>query len=254
MSLGLAAARAEGQIPFLTDDSAVTPKGHWNFQFFSEYAVLPRSALPDRWQETNNFVIQFGATRNLELNIDFPIILINRESGAPLPDAFGFGDIDFAAKYKFFDQDPAGWRPAFAMSAAVEVPSGDSATQLGSGFTDFVLNTIGQKQMSEAIDLIVNLGYQNNGNTLTGAIGIRTPGHILSAGASVHVNVSERLLLGLDLNGARVWTSGMNAQQIQLTLGGIWTLGPTTSLNFAAFTGWYSSPRAGVLVGFTYSP
>ena len=252
--LAAGAARASAQIPFLTDDAAVTPRGRWNFEYFNEYAVLPRSAAPDKWQDTNNFVIQYGLLRNLEVNVDFPIIVINRNSGAALPDAFGFGDIDFAAKYRFFDEDPGGWRPAFAASAAVEVPSGDPATQLGSGFTDFVVNTIGQRHLSETVLLHVNVGYQSNGNTLTGAIGIRTPGKIVSEGVSVHVNVSPPLLLGIDLNGAQIRTAHSHDRQLQLTLGGIYAVGPKTSLDFAVLTGWYDSPRGGVLLGMTYSP
>jgi len=252
--LVFAAARASGQIPFLTDDAAVTEQGHWNFQYFNEYAVLGASAAPDKWQNTDNFVIQYGALRNLELNVDFPVILINRSSGAPLPDAFGLGDVDFAAKYKFCDEDFGGWRPALAMTAAVEVPSGDSATQLGSGYTDFVVNAIGQRRLSQTISLILNLGYQSSGNTLTGAIGIRTPGKILSEGASVQVIVSPGLLLGLDLNGAQIRTAHAFDRQLQLTLGGIYALGPRTSLDFAVFTGWHDSPRWGVLLGMTYTP
>jgi len=253
-ALAAAAVRANGQTPFLTDDAGVTPKGLWNFEYFNQYAVLPRSAAPDHWQEWSNFVAQYGVVPNLELNVDFPILLINRYSGAELADAFGLGDIDFAAKYRIVDEDPAGWRPAFAMSAAIEVPSGNSKTQLGSGFTDFVVNTIGQRHLSETVILHLNLGYQLNGNTLTGAIGIRTPGKILSEGASVHVIVSPTLLLGLDLNGAQVWTAHDHGQQLQLTLGGIYALGARTNLTFAALTGWRDSPKGGVQVGLTYSP
>ena len=253
---GLAACArlASAQTPFLTDDAEVAEKGHWNFEYFNEYAVLPKSAFPDHWQETNNFVIQYGLLRNLEVNVDFPIILINRDTGTALPDAFGFGDFDFAAKYKFFDEDPEGWRPGFAASAAVEVPSGNAATQLGSGYTDFVMNTIGQKRLSEAVLLHLNVGYQSNGNTLTGAIGIRTPGKIVSEGASIHVDVSPTLLLGADVNGAQIRTAHAHDRQLQFTLGGIYALGPKTNLDFAVLAGWYDSPRGGVLVGLTYSP
>jgi len=245
---------AHAQVPFLTDDAAVTPKGGWNFEYFNEYAVLPKSAAPDRWQDTNNFVVQYGVLDGLELDLDFPVILINRATGAVLPDAFGFGDLDFAAKYRFCGEDPESWRPAIAASVAVEVPSGDPVTQLGSGYTDFVMNSIAQRSLSETVSLQLNLGYQNNGNTLTGAIGIRTPGKILSEGVSVHVDVAPALRLGLDLNGAQIRTAHAFDRQLQLTLGGIYTLGPKTNLTFAVLTGWYDSPRAGVLVGFTCTP
>jgi hypothetical protein len=252
---GLAAASAaRAQTPFLTDDAEVTDQGHWNFEYFNQYAVLPRSAAPDHWQETNNFVIQYGALRNLELDLDFPIILINRYTAGELPDAFGFGDLDFAAKYKFFDEDTGGWRPGFASSFAVEVPSGNPATQLGSGYTDLVWNTMGQKHLSETVLLHLNVGYQSNGNTLTGAIGIRTPGKIVSEGASVHVNVSPTLLLGADINGAQIRTAHKTDRQLQFTLGGILALSSKTNLDFAVLTGWYDSPKGGVTVGFTYSP
>ena len=252
--LAASAGRVSAQTPFLTDDAQVTDKGHWNFEYFNLYAVLPKSAFPDHWQEWNNFVIQYGLLHNLELDVDFPILLINRYSAAVLPDAFGFGDLDVAAKYKFFDEDPDGWRPAFAASFAVEFPSGDPATQLGSGYTDFVWNTIAQRRLSEAVLLHVNVGYQSNGNTLTGAIGIRTPGKIVSEGLSVHVNVSPTLLLGADINGAQIRTAHKTDRQLQFTLGGIYTLSSKTNLNFAVFTGWYDSPRGGVLAGITFSP
>ena len=248
------AGRASAQAPFLTDDAEVTERGHWNFEYFNEYAVLPRSAFPDHWQEWNNFIVQYGLLQNLELDVDFPILLINRYSHAALPDAFGFGDFDFAAKYKFFEEDPDGWRPGFAATFAVEVPSGDPATQLGSGFTDFVWNTIAQRHLSETVLLHLNVGYQSNGNTLTGAIGIRTPGKIVSEGFSVHVNVSPTLLLGADINGAQIRTAHKTDRQLQFTLGGIYTLSSKTNLTFAALTGWYDSPKGGVQVGVTFSP
>jgi len=249
-----AAARAGAQIPFLTDDAEVTEKDRWNFEYFNEYAVLPKSAAPDHWQEWNNFVVQYGVVRNLEVNVDFPILLINRYSGAELQDAFGLGDIDFAAKYKFCDEDHDGWRPALTASAAVEVPSGNSKTQLGSGYTDLVTNTIAQKSLSERAVLHVNLGYQLSGNTLTGAIGIRTPGKIVSEGVSVTMDVAPRLVLGVDLNGAQIWTAHEHGRQLQLTLGGTYALSAKTNLAFAALAGWYDSAKGGVLAGLTYSP
>ena len=232
----------------------MTPKAHFNFEYSNYYAVLPRSAAPDHWQDTNNFVIQYGLLGNLELNVDFPIILINRYTAGELPDAFGFGDIDFAAKYKFFEEDPRGWRPAFTMSAAVEVPSGDPATQLGSGYTDFVVNTIGQKTVREGTVVHVNVGYQSNGNTLTGAIGIRTPGKIVSEGLSITTDVTPTLNLGADINGAQIHTAHGHERQLQLTLGGTQALGPNTSFAFSMFTGWYRSPQWGVLAGLVWTP
>ncbi len=140
------------------------------------------------------------------------------------------------------------------MSAAVEVPSGDAATQLGSGFTDFVVNSIGQKSLSDRIVVHANVGYQNKGNTLTGAIGIRTPGKIVSEGLSITMDVTPGLNLGADINGAQIRTAHRQDRQLQLTVGGTQALGAKTSLAFSMFTGWYESPQWGILAGMTWTP
>jgi hypothetical protein len=66
--------------------------------------------------------------------------------------------------------------------------------------------------------------------------------------------VSPTLLLGADINGAQIRTAHESDRQLQFTLGGIYALGAKTNLNFAVLTGWYDSPRGGVLLGLTYSP
>jgi Putative MetA-pathway of phenol degradation len=178
-----AAASVRAQQPFVSDDAEVTAKGLFHFEYFNQYAELPRTASPDLRQDTNNFTIQYGLLRNLEVNVDFPLIAIDRALESPLASAFGLGDVDLAAKYKLVAEDPNGARPAFAVSLAVELPTGDTSTQLGSGRTDVVLNTVAQKTICGSTVVHFNLGYQFSGNTLTGAIGIPTPGHIVTAGS-----------------------------------------------------------------------
>ena len=61
-------------------------------------------------------------------------------------------------------------------------------------------------------------------------------------------------MLGVDINGAQIRTAHAFDRQLQLTLGGTYALGAKTSLAFAVLTGWYDSPRGGVLVGLTCTP
>ncbi len=252
--LGILAAGARAQQPFVTDDAGVTAKGRWHFEYSNQYSELSREALPDVRQDTNDFVIQYGLLPNLEVNVDFPILAIQRSEGAPLDSAFGLGDLDLAAKYRIVCEDESGARPAFAVVAAVELPTGDAKTQLGSGFTDVVLNTITQKTFFEATVVHLNVGYQFSGNTLTGAIGIRTPGHIVTGGVSVVQTLSPTLLLGVDVNGAQVRTAHGVNRELQLTLGGSLSVSRKMTLDFAALAGRYESPRYGILLGMTYSP
>jgi hypothetical protein len=250
----LVAPAAWAQQPFVTDDAEVTPLGQWHFEYFNEFAVLAKTAAPDLRQDWNNFVIQYGAATGLELNVDFPILYIQRAMGAALPNAFGLGDVDFAAKYQIVYDDPASARPAFTLEMAVEVPTGDKSTQLGSGYTDLLFNSVLQKTLAPGTVVHVNIGYQFSGNTLTGAIGIRTPGRILTGGVSVAHEFSQTLLLGIDLNGAQTRTSQSRDSQVQLTMGGSLAVKKNATFDFALLAGRSDAPRFGILLGMSYSP
>src|SRR5262249_15274658 len=154
---------------------------------------------------------------------------------------------DLAAKYNFLKEDPASMQPALTVTAAVEFPTGNKTNQLGSGFTDVDFNSIVQKTFAETSIVHLNFGYQINGNTLTGAIGIRTPGHIFTGGISVVQLLSSTLSLGIDLNGARTRTSSTQDRELQLTIGGSYQAAKTATFDFALLVGWYSAPRIGVL-------
>src|SRR5262249_23787502 len=242
------------QQPFITDDAEVTPKQEWHFEYFNQYAVLSKNAAPDLRQDWSNFVFQYGVLEGLEVNVDFPILYIQRGPESPLGNAFGLGDTDFAAKYNFLKDDPANMQPALTVTAAIEVPTGNKSNQLGSGFTDVDFNSIVQKTFAETTIVHMNFGYQISGNTLTGAIGIRTPGHIFTGGISVVQVLSPILSLGIDLNGAQTRTSSPSDRQLQLTVGGNYQIAKTATFDFALLVGWYSAPRFGVLIGTSISP
>jgi hypothetical protein len=252
--LSAVAAPFQAQQPFVTDDAEVTPRQEWHFEYFNEYVSLSKNAAPDLRQNWSNFVIQYGLLGGLEVNVDFPILYIQRGPDSTLGSAFGLGDTDFAAKYNFLKDDPASMRPALTLTAAVEFPTGNKSNQLGSGFTDVDFNSIVQKTFAETTIVHLNFGYQINGNTLTGAIGIRTPGHIFTGGISVVQILSSTLSLGIDLNGAQTRTASSLDREVQLTIGGNYQLAKTATFDFALLVGWYSAPRVGVLIGTSISP
>ena len=249
-----AAAPIWAQQPFLTDDAEVTPRTEWHFEYFNQYVSLSKNAAPDIRQNWSNFVIQYGLLEGLEVNIDFPILYIQRGPESTLGSAFGLGDTDFAAKYKLLQDDPTNMRPALTFTAAVELPTGNKSNQLGSGYTDVDFNSIVQKTFAETTIIHLNFGYQVSGNTLTGAIGIRTPGHIYTSGVSVVQIMSPTLSLGIDLNGAQTRTSSTFDRELQLTIGGSYQVAKTATFDFALLVGWYSAPRVGVLIGTSISP
>jgi outer membrane putative beta-barrel porin/alpha-amylase len=249
-----AATPAAAQQPFVTDDTEVTPAHEFHFEYSNSYVALPTNANPDLRQDTNNFVIQFGLLKNLEANIDFPLIYIARDRGSPVGSAFGLGDVDFGLKWKLIPEAPGEPHPGLSLSAFAELPTGNVRKQLGSGFTDYSVNSIVQKSLTETFVIHVNAGIQFSGNTLTGAVGIRTPGRIYSAGISAAKNLSADLTLGIDLNGAEIHTSSSRDRQLQLTVGGNLGIGTGHSFDFAILAGWSSAPRIGLLLGVSLTP
>jgi hypothetical protein len=86
-------------------------------------------------------------------------------------------------------------------------------------------------------------------------VGIRTPGRILIGGLSAARDLSQRLRLGLDLNGAEIHDGGVVEKQLQLTAGGNYALLHNgSSLDFGAYAGWYSGPRFGLTLGVSLTP
>jgi len=248
----LCAGFTRAQQPFATDDAEVTPRGKWHFEYANEFAVLQKSDYPNLRQDTSNFVIQYGLFESVEVNMDFPLIAIDNARGTP--SVFGLGDVDFAVKWKLVQEALDGARPAFTVTVAAEFPTGSEKKQLGSGLTDYVLNTILQKTFSGTA-VHVNAGIQFAGNTRTGIVGIRTPGRILIGGLSAARDLSERLRLGLDLNGAEIHDGGVVEKQLQLTAGGNYALLHNgSSLDFGAYAGWYSGPRFGLILGVALTP
>lgn len=247
------AARARAQAPFVTDDTGVTDWRRWHFEYANQFNVLPRDAYPNLRQDTNNFTIQYGLLPDLEGDLDFPLIYIQNARHSGTPSVFGLGDVDFALKWSPL---PEGKGPGLAGSFAIEIPTGNVKKQLGSGLTDYVLNLIAQKTLAPATVLHVNAGVQFAGNTQTGVVGIPTPGRIYSAGMSVARDVSSRLHLGIDLNGAEIFDGGPRERQLQLTAGGNWGLTKSNSntLDFAAFIGWNRAPRFGMSLGVSLTP
>ena len=238
----------------MTDDAGVTAAGKWHFEYANTFADLPKNASPNLRQDASNFVVQYGLCERLEVNVDFPLIYIQNAPRSSIGDVFGLGDVDFAAKWNLVSEEAGRTHPAFTFSAAIEIPTGSEKKQLGSGIADYLVNLIVEKSVGTATVVHGNAGVQFAGNTATGAVGIRTPGVIYSAGLSMAHDFSSRIRLGLDLNAAEVHDGGPLERQIQLTAGGSWAVLSQDSVNFAVLVGWDRAPRAGVIFGFSLTP
>jgi Putative MetA-pathway of phenol degradation len=241
---------ARAQLPFYTDDPAVTSAGKWHFEFFDEYDFLQHPQYPNLQQNTANCKINYGLPHNLELDVDAPYLAIYRAAGAD--SITGIGDTDMGIKWEFHKLSPSSRLPALGASLYIEFPTGDARQQLGSGLHDYWLNFIAQKPFRDKIRVNTNLGFLFAGNTSTGVIGIETRrGHVFTGGLSVLHDFTPRLTLGSEIYGGIADDKGLDRSQFQGLVGGQYAIRSGLSVSFGLLAGKYvASPRVGAQIGF----
>jgi hypothetical protein len=251
LSLGcmfLTCERLHAQLPFYTDDAAVTERGEWHLESFNEYDAL-QLQYPNVRQNTANFKVNYGLPKKLEFDVDFPVLSIYRTAGNQ--PSTGVGDTNLGIKATFRTESPVSRLPALAASFYVEFPTGDPGQQLGSGLTDYWLNLIAQKSLSTKTRITANLGYLFAGNTSTGALGTTTRGHVFPSGLSLQRDFSASLTLGAELYGAYTESENLGKSQFQAMIGGRYAIRKGLSIGFGVLGGKYvASPHFGGQLGF----
>jgi len=238
------------QMPFYTDNADVTDRGTLHFEFFNEYDGLQSAQYPNLRQNTLNSKINYGLPHRLELDFDIPYLSIYRASGSET--SSGIGDADMGIKWNFRKQAHPMSIPALSASFYVEFPTGDEKQELGSGLTDYWLNSIAQEVFSEKTRLNANFGFLFAGNTSTGVIGIQTTrGHVYTGGISVQHDFNPRVTLGIEAYAAVADDKGIGKDQIQGLGGGQYQLNSRMAVTFALLGGAHvASPTVGGQVGF----
>jgi hypothetical protein len=239
-----------GQLPFYTDDPAVTEPGKWHFEFFNEFDALQRPQYPNLQQNTVNYKLNYGLPHNLELDVDAPYLAIYR--ALQTPSSTGAGDTNLGVKWEFHKESKSDRLPALGASFYVEFPTGDASQQLGSGLVDYWLNFITQKSLSDKTRINGNAGYLFAGNTSTGALGITTVrGHVFAGGVSLMHDFTPRLTLGAEVYGGITSNGSLGRSQLQGMLGGSYGIRNGLAFSFGLLGGEFiASPRLGGQIGF----
>jgi hypothetical protein len=238
------------QMPFYTDDAAVTDRRVMHFEFFNEYDALQSSQYPNLNQNTANFKLNYGFAYNLEGDIDVPYLSIYRSTAHE--NSAGMGDFDLGLKWGIRKASPNSHIPALAASLYIEFPTGNVRQQLGSGLQDYWLNSIAQEPFTDKTRLTANFGYLFAGNTSTGVIGVQTTrGHVYTGGLSLLHDFTPRLTVGAEAYGGLGDAGGLGKDQLQFLTGGSYQLRDGLSLTYAVLGGRYeASPRIGGQFGF----
>ena len=238
------------QMPFYTDNADVTDQGTLHFEFFNEFDGLQSAQYPDLRQNTVNAKVNYGLPHGLELDIDAPYLSIYR---APTSKASnGPGDTDMGVKWNFHKSPHPMSFPALSASLYIEFPTGDERQELGSGLTDYWLNSIAQEPFTEKTRMNANFGFLFAGNTSTGVLGVQTTrGHVYTGGLSLLHDFNPRITLGAELYGAIADNSGLGKDQLQALAGGQYQINPRVAVTFGLLGGSHiASPRVGGQVGF----
>lgn len=242
-------ARMPAQQPFLTDDADVTGVRHFHLELLTEHDLLQRSAYPTVRQNTTRLQLTYGLLTNLEIGIDGPLLFIYNAPGTP--NAFGFGDLDLQMKYRLRVERADSRLPAITIGLYIEVPTGKPGNQLGSGIADYWLNSIAQKTLGSRFTCRVNSGILFSGNTLTGAIGVRSArGLVFTGASSLTYKVNDRWLLGAEIAGALTQNFDLGKGQLQFQFGSKYALSKSFGIDFAVTSGKFEgSPRLGGAFG-----
>ena len=246
------ALHASAQQPFFTDDADVIAHHHWHFETNNEYDFLPGSSAPSLRQDTQTIKFSYGLLPGCEVGMDFPLITIFNSGGSGLGTPLGLGDSDFSIKYNFHKETAGSKWPAVTVSLNIEPPTGNSKLLLGSGLTDYYLNSIFQKTFSAKNVLRVNGGATFAGNTLTGVVGIKTRGTIFTGGTSLTHQFTQRFDLGFEVYGGYTANLSLGRGELLQQLGGNYEIRKALTFDFGVIAGEAGgSPRYGFQLGFS---
>jgi hypothetical protein len=248
----LAALSTYGQQPFVTDDADTTPKGHFHFEFSNEFDWLHRSAFPNVKQNTADFELGYGLLDRLEIGIESPLLTIVNSAGTTPRTVSGIGDTNLSLKYNFLRERENSRLPAMAIGVNLELPTGDTKRQLGSGLADLYINGVFQKSLSAKTKLRWNTGILFSGNETTGVVGIKSRSTVFTGGASLVRQFGPKLQLGAELTGAITRSFETGQGQLQTMVGGNYQFRNNASFDFGLIAGKFvASPRVGAQVGLS---
>ena len=136
--------------PLTTDDAYTVERGQ--FQLETGFDIS-RHDSHDR-EYSPSLMLTYGFLENLDIGLGGGYLFFHPKEGKK---ESGLADTELKLKYRPIDEK--GWRPAFAITGTLKIPTASKTKGLGSGQTDFGINTIVTKNLSKRIALHLNLGY-----------------------------------------------------------------------------------------------
>jgi hypothetical protein len=137
-------------MPLTTDDAYTVEKGKFQLEIGFDYA---RQDNHDK-EFGPSVTLTYGLLERMDVAVGTGYLFIDPTEGK---NENGLGDTEVKVKYHLIDQK--GWIPHFAASGTLKIPTASESKGLGSGKTDFNINTIFTWDLSKRWQLFSNLGY-----------------------------------------------------------------------------------------------
>jgi hypothetical protein len=211
--------------PLTTDDAYTVEKGE--FQLESGFDFTRQDNHDKEWSPSMTW--SYGLFERMDMGIGSTYLFVNPAEGK---NENGFGDTDLKIKYRLIDEE--GWMPFFAISGNLKMPTASESKGLGSGKTDFGVNAIVTKTLSEKLSLHLNLGH-----TFVGEDGANNEFNYSLAGQFALTNrwaLVGEIAGGNNFNGCRKDDSfsGLLGTQYLIREGIVWDAGVEIGMNKAA--------------------
>jgi hypothetical protein len=252
--VSVAATPAWAQIPFYTDDADTTERGKFHLEFANEHDWLQKSSLPGKRQNTTTLTLNYGLTDRIELGVNVPFVKSFHDRPSMLGNPSSIGDTQFGVKARLRDEREDSRLPAVSVVFYVEVPTGSTLKQIGSGLTDYWLYGVLQKSLSKRTTGRLNGGVLFAGNSSSGLLGIRGErGQVFTGNGSLVRDFTPKLELGVEVFGGVTNNFNLSRGQLEGQIGGSYAVGENFALTFGVLGGRFpASPRAGIHIGFAY--
>jgi hypothetical protein len=136
--------------PLTTDDTWTIEKGKFQLETGFNFT---RQDSHDR-EIGPSLTVSYGLLERMDVGIGSVYLFVRPKEGE---NENGFGDTALKLKYRLLDE--RNWMPAFAVTGNLKIPTASESKRLGSGKTDFGINTIVTKNLSKRWIFHLNMGY-----------------------------------------------------------------------------------------------
>ena len=150
ISLALTLTSAFAARPLTTDDAGTVEKGVFQLELGFDGIRQDNHGR----ELSPSLILSYGLLEQMDLGIGSGYLFFHPKEGKK---ENGFADTELKLKYRLIDEKD--WRPAFAITGTLKIPTANESKGLGSGEADFGINAIATKNLSKRLALHLNLGY-----------------------------------------------------------------------------------------------